>query len=114
MKYKKFFNDISVDEMINKFIEEHSEEPVLQELNKRKIKECVEAPFSFLRENLKNNKLFVQRHAYLCTFYTTTKRAKSALKDVEKKHKQGKVGEKKYKEVKNMLEDFLKRKDDNN
>jgi len=108
---KNFFKLLDTKDIVERFYEHHKDFFLRNNLTKNHVYLIVTSPFSFLKYNLKNNRIYVQRHKYFGTFHTSVKRAKYALKDVEKKYNKGSISERKYLEVKEMINEFLSRKD---
>ena len=108
---KGYFKLLNTKDVVERFYEGNKDFFLRRNLSIQQVYTIVTSPFAYLKQNLKNNRIYVQRHQYLGTFYTTVKRAKDALKDVEKKYNKGSISEQKYLEVKEMIEEFLKRKD---
>jgi len=80
------------------------------------VSEIIETPFEDLRKDLDENKLYVHRRKFLGTFYSTVNKAKAHLNRMEKHRALSEEGlrkpvpDKKFNEIKNMLNDFITRK----
>ena len=104
-KYRKI-DVITHEEMVNKLLEKEE----CNGLSFFEVRDIVDTFFSCLKEDLRNNKLYIYRSENLGTFYINLKRAKSCLKATERNVEKGKITKERGEEIKKMLNEFIDRK----
>lgn len=111
-------NRIYAEDLVKEFKDKIEGTELESELQKTKdfslksIKDIVYTPFDCIRQDLDKNIINVHRRLYLGTFYCSVKKAKYFLRSLEKTYEKGNVEEKRYHEVKKMLKEFIKRKEE--
>ena len=106
--------DIDTDTLTpQQILEEFYETLSLEDKEKfsmSRVRDIIESPFLCMKKDLKADKLYVYRLQFFGTFYTTVNKAKSYLSSTEKNFKKGSVTERRFNEIKKMLDEFIKRK----
>jgi hypothetical protein len=103
-RFKSNFRAVSNSDIIKRFTE------TLDDASYEDIRAIVESPFKALKEDLRNDKLYVHRFENWGTYYCSIDRAKTMLKSIERNVASGSITEERYNELKIMLNDFIKRK----
>ena len=102
---------LKLDETAQEFLDSFTDKELLDNgITKKQIEKVISFPFSYYKNELKKDNLYIYRLENFGTFYTTVKKMKSSLVDVKKKNKEGKVNDDRCQEIETMIESFLKRK----
>lgn len=100
------------DELLYEFY--HKEGHKYPELNLEQFKEIVFNPWIFLRKEMESGELETVRFKYFGTFQVYEGRAKRMLLSLKERFKFNKIETKQYFKLKDMLEKFLKKKENGN
>ena len=95
-------------ELVEEFsrVNEHA-----QNLSAKQIKDIVYAPWRFFKQEMESGELPEVRFKYFGKFQVKLNRAKYMLKKLEIDYKNDKFAEERYIELKTMLKNFLKEKE---
>jgi len=115
MRFNK--TKVNAEDLVRDFMEYIEETDLGKRAKEEKVfnfsnmKEITYSPFRAFREDLDSGRLAVHRRTFLGTFYCTVKKAKWFLRNLERTYEKGNVTEKRYNEVKTMLTEYIKRKE---
>jgi len=99
-------NDILITEF-------HKEKlDVYPDINLDQAKEICNAPWLFLKEEMESGELPEVRFKYFGTFQVYKGRAKNMLDNLKERFRFNKVDKKEYFRIKNILDNFLNKKED--